>query len=59
MDWAESAAMTGYIWVFREINIGLDNFLYGCEWAWGSAVSIFVETGEPVDQAPSQAAPSK
>ncbi len=59
MDWAQSGAITGYTWVFRQINLGIDNVLYECEWAWGGVVSLFVDTGEPVDQAPSQTAPGK
>ena len=59
VDWAQFAAVTGYVYVFRELGIGLDNFLYGAEWAWGALVSLFVGDAEPVDQSTSQAGPDK
>jgi len=59
VDWMQFGAIEGYLYVFREINIGLDNALYGWEWCWGGSVSLFVDTAVPVDQAPSQDAPAK
>lgn len=58
VDWAQSEAITGYIYVFREITIGLDKVIYAWEWAWGALVSLFVSDAEPVDQAPSQSGES-
>lgn len=59
MDWMQFGAIEGYLWAFRELNIGADNALYGWEWCWGGTVSLFVDTAEPVDQAPAQDAPAK
>jgi hypothetical protein len=56
-DWAQYGAVTGYIYVFREIDIGLDNVLYAGEWLWGGLVSLFVDDAEPVNQSTSQAGP--
>jgi hypothetical protein len=58
VDWLQSGAITGYIWLFHELNIGVDNFLYSCEEGYGGVVSVFVDTGEAVNQAPSQSAPA-
>lgn len=58
VDWAQRGAITAYLYVFREINVAFDTALHGSEWGWGRVVSLFVETGEPVNQAPSQAAPA-
>jgi hypothetical protein len=52
VDWAQSGALTLYIYVFRKISVGLDDALYGGEWAWGKAVSVFVPKGQPVNQEP-------
>jgi len=52
VDWAQSGALTLYIYVFRKISVGLDDGLYGGEWAWGEVVSQFVDKGQPVDQRP-------
>jgi len=57
VDWGQSAVITGYVWVFRQLNIGVDYALYGGEYAWGDFMSSFVEDGEPVFQAPSDSAP--
>lgn len=59
VDWAQSGAITGYVYVYREINTATDDVLYAWEWAWGAAVSLFVDHGEPVNQSPSQAGPAK
>jgi hypothetical protein len=58
VDWCQTAVITGYVWVFRQINIGVDYALYGGEYAWGDFVSNFIEDGEPVFQAPSDSAPA-
>jgi hypothetical protein len=52
VDWAQSGAITAYVYVFRKISVGLDDGLYGGEWAWGKVVSLFVEEGQPVNQEP-------
>jgi hypothetical protein len=54
IDWAQTGVITAYTWFFRELNIGVDNLIYGGEWVWGSAVSVFVPAGEPVNQAPAE-----
>jgi hypothetical protein len=59
MDWAQFGAVTGYIYVFHQMDIGLDNVLYGTEWLWGGLVSLFVDDAEPVNQSTSQAGPDK
>jgi hypothetical protein len=58
VDWMQSDVITGYIWLFHELNIGVDNFLYSCEEGYGGVVSVFVDTGVPVDQSPVQSAPA-
>ncbi len=58
VDWAQSGSIAGYLYVFRWINTGVVDVLYGSEWGWGEVVSLFVDTGEPVNQAPSQTAPA-
>ena len=55
VDWTQTGALTLYIYVARKISVGLDDALYGGEWAWGEIVSIFVgqeEPAQPVDQRP-------
>ncbi len=52
VDWAQHGALTLYIYVFRKISVGLDDALYGGEWAWGRVVSVFVRKGQPVNQEP-------
>ena len=57
VDWAQSGAITGYTWVFRQINIGVDDILYGWEWVWGGVVSLFVDVGSADDEETSESAP--
>ncbi len=52
VDWAQSGALTLYIYAFRQISVGLDDTLYGGEWVWGKVVSVFVREGQPVNQEP-------
>jgi hypothetical protein len=52
VDWAQSGALTLYITVFRKVSVGIDDGLYGGEWVWGKVVSMFVDTGQPVNQRP-------
>jgi hypothetical protein len=52
VDSTQSGALTAYIYVFRKINVGVDDSLYGTEWAWGKVVSVFVDKGQPVNQEP-------
>lgn len=42
VDWAQSGAMTLYIWAFREVSNGLDSTIDGGEAAWGRVVWCFV-----------------
>jgi hypothetical protein len=58
VDWAQFGAVTGYVYLLRQVSIGFDDLIYGWEWCWGAGVSLFVDDGEPVNQSPSQSAPA-